>query len=116
MSTNRDRNETWRKSGETLRATALGSWRGLIFWLLLVGLLALYPYSGVSSLTLFIGSQIFVLVTLASNWNLIGGMTGYVDFGHAVFFRHRCICHGHRRDPVPAADLPGMELLAGPTT
>ena len=86
MSTNRNRHETWRKSGETLRATALGSWRGLIFWLLLVGLLALYPYSGVSSLTLFIGSQIFVLVTLASNWNLIGGMTGYVDFGHAVFF------------------------------
>ena len=27
-----------------------------------------------------------MLVTLASNWNLIGGMTGYVDFGHSVFF------------------------------
>ena len=62
------------------------SYDGLIFWLLLVVLLALYPYSGVSNLALFIGSQIFVLVTLASNWNLIGGMTGYVDFGHAVFF------------------------------
>ena len=81
MSTNRNRHETWRKSGETLRATALGSWRGLIFWLLLVGLLALYPYSGVSSLTLFIGSQIFVLVTLASNWNLIGGSDASLQSG-----------------------------------
>lgn len=60
--------------------------KGLILWLLLVAILALYPYVGVSNLALFIGSQIFVLITLASNWNLIGGMTGYVDFGHAVFF------------------------------
>ncbi|MFQ5410051.1 MAG: branched-chain amino acid ABC transporter permease, partial [Anaerolineales bacterium] len=30
--------------------------------------------------------QMFMLVTLASNWNLTGGFTGYVDFGHAVFF------------------------------
>ena len=64
----------------------LGGWAGLAFWLLLLLLLALYPYTGVSSAALFVGSQIFVLVTLASNWNLIGGMTGYVDFGHAVFF------------------------------
>ena len=27
-----------------------------------------------------------MLITLASNWNLTGGFTGYVDFGHAVFF------------------------------
>ena len=59
---------------------------GLTLWLLLLLLLALYPYTGVSSLALFVGSQVFVLVTLASNWNLIGGLTGYVDFGHAVFF------------------------------
>ena len=64
----------------------LSGWTGLAFWLLLLLLLALYPYTGVSSVALFVGSQIFVLVTLASNWNLIGGMTGYVDFGHAVFF------------------------------
>ena len=63
-----------------------GSWTGLALWLLLLILLAAYPYIGVSSFALFVGSQIFVLVTLASNWNLIGGLTGYVDFGHAVFF------------------------------
>ncbi|MYH61527.1 MAG: hypothetical protein F4148_07095, partial [Caldilineaceae bacterium SB0675_bin_29] len=53
----------------------LAGWTGLALWLLLMLLLALYPYTGVSSVSLFVGSQIFVLVTLASNWNLIGGMT-----------------------------------------
>ena len=27
-----------------------------------------------------------MLITLASDWNLTGGFTGYIDFGHAVFF------------------------------
>lgn len=31
-------------------------------------------------------TQMFTLAILASNWNLTGGFTGYVDFGHAVFF------------------------------
>ena len=28
----------------------------------------------------------FMLIALASNWNLTGGFTGYIDFGHVVFF------------------------------
>lgn len=40
----------------------------------------------VSNSLLFSFTQMFMLITLASNWNLTGGFTGYVDFGHAVFF------------------------------
>ena len=40
----------------------------------------------VSNSLLFSFTQMFMLVTLASNWNLTGGFTGYIDFGHAVFF------------------------------
>jgi len=40
----------------------------------------------VSNSLLFRFTQMFMLITLASNWNLTGGFTGYVDFGHAVFF------------------------------
>ena len=58
----------------------------LILWLILLILLALYPLTGASGMQLFTTTQIFMLVCLASNWNLIGGMTGYVDFGHGVFF------------------------------
>jgi branched-chain amino acid transport system permease protein len=31
-------------------------------------------------------TQLFILIILASNWNLTGGFTGYIDFGHVVFF------------------------------
>lgn len=40
----------------------------------------------VNSSTLFGLTQMLMLVTLASNWNFISGMTGYVDFGHTAFF------------------------------
>lgn len=40
----------------------------------------------VTNSTLLTFTQIFILVILASNWNLTGGFTGYIDFGHAVFF------------------------------
>lgn len=40
----------------------------------------------VTNSTLFLMTQLFMLITLASNWNLTGGFTGYIDFGHAVFF------------------------------
>ena len=40
----------------------------------------------VNDSTLFSLTQMLMLITLASNWNLISGIVGYVDFGHAVFF------------------------------
>lgn len=40
----------------------------------------------VTNSLLFSFTQLFMLITLATNWNLTGGFTGYVDFGHAVFF------------------------------
>jgi branched-chain amino acid transport system permease protein len=68
----------------------LGRW-GLL--LLVLGLLAL-PLPQfiaperklVTNSLLFSFTQMYMLVTLASNWNLTGGFTGYVDFGHVAFF------------------------------
>lgn len=40
----------------------------------------------VTNSTLLAFTQVFFLIILASNWNLTGGFTGYIDFGHAVFF------------------------------
>lgn len=40
----------------------------------------------VTNSLIFSFTQMFMLVTLASNWNITGGFAGYVDFGHAVFF------------------------------
>lgn len=67
-------------------------WGAFVAWLVLIVFLFAFPYTGIiREKNALMGvlqtlSQLFVLITLASNWNLIGGMTGYVDFGHAVFF------------------------------
>ncbi|RME81361.1 MAG: branched-chain amino acid ABC transporter permease [Caldilineae bacterium] len=67
--------------------TIFSSRNTFIGWIILLILLALYPQvTELSGIRLLQLTQIFIFITLASNWNLIGGMTGYVDFGHAVFF------------------------------
>lgn len=76
----------------------LAVWRRYHFgrWLLLFTLIALFAMPQVqrlpdgnkivSNALLFSFTQMFMLIILASNWNLTGGFTGYIDFGHAVFF------------------------------
>jgi branched-chain amino acid transport system permease protein len=68
----------------------LGRWALLLVVLLLLALPLpqfLIPERNlVTGSLLFSFTQMFILITLASNWNLTGGLTGYVDFGHAVFF------------------------------
>lgn len=50
-----------------------------------VGLLVV-PYLGVSDDVLLTMSTIFMWIILSSSWNFISGFTGYLDFGHGVFF------------------------------
>ena len=48
--------------------------------------LVVLPLLGASDSTLFTMTLMFTTVAVATNWNLTGGFTGYVDFGHAVWF------------------------------
>jgi len=58
-----------------------------VFLLAVIAFLLVYPkFPNTSNAQILGFTQMFMLIILASNWNLIGGMTGYVDFGHAVFF------------------------------
>src|SRR5438309_12000564 len=53
--------------------------------LVLLGLLVL-PFLDVPVFYLrFLGS-VFLYIGLAQSWNIIGGYTGYVSFGHVTFF------------------------------
>ena len=47
--------------------------------------LALYPMEATGYGIRFM-LQLFMWITLAQSWNLISGLTGYVSFGHVVFF------------------------------
>jgi len=68
----------------------LGRWGLLLVVLFLAALplprLLFSERNLVTDALLFSLTQMFILITLASNWNLTGGFTGYVDFGHTVFF------------------------------
>ncbi len=48
--------------------------------------LVVLPALGATDSTLFTMTLMFTSVAVAINWNLTGGFTGYVDFGHAVWF------------------------------
>ena len=50
-----------------------------------IGLLVV-PYLGVNDDVLLTMSTIFMWIILSSSWNFISGFTGYLDFGHGVFF------------------------------
>ncbi|TAL89853.1 MAG: branched-chain amino acid ABC transporter permease [Candidimonas sp.] len=48
--------------------------------------LSMVPFFGVNDSVLLTMSTIFMWIILSSSWNFISGFTGYVDFGHGVFF------------------------------
>jgi branched-chain amino acid transport system permease protein len=45
-----------------------------------------WEQSPITNSLLFSLTQMFMLITLSSDWNLISGFTGYIDFGHITFF------------------------------
>lgn len=49
-------------------------------------LLALLPAAGPDIFYLSIGVILFMYVALGSSWNIIGGYSGYISFGHGAFF------------------------------
>jgi branched-chain amino acid transport system permease protein len=74
----------------TWQRYSLGRWGLLLLVLLLLALPLpqfLFPERNLITDSLLLSfTQMFILIALASNWNLTGGFTGYIDFGHAVFF------------------------------
>ena len=44
------------------------------------------PLFGPTDSTLLLLANVAMYTALGANWNLISGYTGYIDFGHAVFF------------------------------
>jgi branched-chain amino acid transport system permease protein len=59
-------------------------WFPVALGMLAVGL-ALYPLEA-TGYGVRVGLQLFMWIALAQSWNLISGLTGYVSFGHVVFF------------------------------
>jgi branched-chain amino acid transport system permease protein len=61
--------------------------RYFIFAMLLFLLaLALFPWLGPPVYFVSLIFTVFMFITLASSWNVIGGYAGYLSFGHVAFF------------------------------
>lgn len=68
----------------TGRRLRQAGWTASLAVLVALFLLPLLP--SVTNSTLFTLTLMLTTVGVAVNWNLTGGFTGYVDFGHAVWF------------------------------
>ncbi|NNJ11177.1 branched-chain amino acid ABC transporter permease [Chloroflexales bacterium ZM16-3] len=58
----------------------------LIVSILVIALLAGFPLTRPSTYLLGFLLTIFMYGALAASWNIVGGFTGYLSFGHAAFF------------------------------
>lgn len=56
----------------------------IIGFILVIAVLLIPEVLSTYHMTLLI--QLFMMIALAQSWNLISGITGYISFGHAVFF------------------------------
>jgi len=54
--------------------------------LILLSILALFPWFGPPVYFISLLFTVFLYVVLASSWNFIGGYAGYLSFGHVAFF------------------------------
>ena len=61
----------------------------------------------------FAGYVVLQYVVLATAWNILGGYTGYVNFGTAAFFALGAYSTVVLHKTVPAMPLPAMMLVAG---
>jgi len=83
-------------------------WFPVALGMLAVGL-ALYPLEA-TGYGVRVGLQLFMWIALAQSWNLISGLTGYVSFGHVVFFGTGAYASSllvNAGLPWPAASLAG---------
>jgi branched-chain amino acid transport system permease protein len=69
------------RRGSLNRAT----WRVAV-WLAVFAGLVIFPFIEPPLFYLRLLGTVFMYITLAQSWNIIGGYTGYVSFGHVTFF------------------------------
>ncbi|MBW2031608.1 MAG: branched-chain amino acid ABC transporter permease [Deltaproteobacteria bacterium] len=61
-------------------------WRKPAIWLLVIAVVAFFPllvkYEYITSLLI----TLFIYISIAESWNLLGGYTGQISLGHSAFF------------------------------
>lgn len=90
--------------------------RGLPFTLVLIAIAAAIFAAGRwfgSSYAFFMGYVVLQYIVLGTAWNILGGYTGYVNFGVTAFFAIGAYSTVVLNKLVPAMPLPAMILIGG---
>ena len=90
--------------------------RGLPFTLVLIAIAAATFVAGRwfgSSYAFFMGYVVLQYIVLGTAWNILGGYTGYVNFGVTAFFAIGAYSTVVLNKLVPAMPLPVMILIGG---
>lgn len=90
--------------------------RGLPFVLVLIAVAAAIFAAGRwfgSSYAFFVGYVVLQYIVLGTAWNILGGYTGYVNFGVTAFFAIGAYSTVVLNKLVPALPLPVMVLVGG---
>ena len=90
--------------------------RGLPFTLVLITIAAAIFVAGRwfgSSYAFFMGYVVLQYIVLGTAWNILGGYTGYVNFGVTAFFAIGAYSTVVLNKLVPAMPLPVMILIGG---
>lgn len=58
----------------------------LVLWVLAVTGAIVYPWFATATYFIYIGALTIMYAGMATSWNIMGGMTGYISLGHAAFF------------------------------
>ena len=90
--------------------------RGLPFILILIAVAAAIFVAGRwfgSSYAFFMGYVVLQYIVLGTAWNILGGYTGYVNFGVTAFFAIGAYSTVVLNKLVPAMPLPVMILIGG---
>jgi branched-chain amino acid transport system permease protein len=97
-------------------STASPGWRGLPFALALIAVAAMifaaFRWLD-SSYAFFMGYVVLQYIVLGTAWNILGGYTGYVNFGVTAFFAIGAYSTVVLHKLVPALPLPLMMLVGG---
>ena len=101
---------------KTSLSGSLPGLRGLPFVLALIAVAAVIFAAGRwfgSSYAFFVGYVVLQYIVLGTAWNILGGYTGYVNFGVTAFFAIGAYSTVVLNKLVPALPLPVMVLVGG---
>lgn len=60
--------------------------RTLLLVIMFLSCVTIFPWLGPPVYFISFAFNVFIYITLSTSWNIIGGYTGYLSFGHVAFF------------------------------